>query len=140
MCVCATHQNVKLMIAGANLNKVTLQGNYTPLKTYQHCLSRIMCNPPTQKCFLDDCDSCPTIDDFKEALLTSLEEDMIDKITYKQWLSVDHCSFETICKSTEDFVDEFSAKLNILKKHDFINSNLHSFKSRKLQFALMKLW
>jgi hypothetical protein len=139
VCVCTAHQNVKLMIAGAQLNKVTLKGNDIPLTTYKHYLSRIMCNPPSQQCFFDDCNSCPSIHDFKEALLTALEDEMIDNITYKQWVSVDRCSFETICKSTQEFVEEFAVKLVKLKKHDFISKQQSAFFAEKrIHFAMMK--
>ena len=48
VCVCTTHQNVKLMFTGANLDHVT-SGEF---KHYRHCLAAIQCNPPRVECFL----------------------------------------------------------------------------------------
>lgn len=131
VCVCTIHQNVKLMIAGGNLNTIILQGHAKPLKTYHDCLEKIMCNPPGQRCYLDECDLCPSISDFKEALLTSFEEEIIENVTYKQWVSVDRCTFETFCKSSQDFVEEFSIQLKTLKRHDFVAKQQSAFFSDK---------
>lgn len=68
---------------------------------------------------------------FKEALLTAFEEDMIENITYKQWVTVDRCTFETITKSAEDFVQEFCKQLVHLKKHDFVAKQQSAFFSEK---------
>jgi hypothetical protein len=45
---------------------------------------------------------------------------MIDLITYKKWVSVDRCTFETLTKTTEEFVESFCENLLVLKKHSFI--------------------
>lgn len=131
VCVCTVHQNVKLMMAGANLNKVLLLGSDQPLKTYKECLPKIMCSPPNQSCFLNDCDYCPDVNIFRDALLTALEEDMVESVTYKQWISVDRCTFETLTKPTEEFVQEFSKQLVNLKRHDFVAKQQSSFYSEK---------
>lgn len=68
---------------------------------------------------------------FKEVLLTAFEEDMIENITYKQWVTVDRCTFETITKSAEDFVQEFCKQLVHLKKHDFVAKQQSAFFSEK---------
>lgn len=131
VCVCTAHQNVKLMIVGGNLHKITLPGSENMLKTYKECISQIMCNPPTELCFLDVCDYCPKINDFNESLLGCLEENMTENITYKKWITVDRCSFETINKPTEEFVEEFCVQLVHLKKHDFIAKQQSLFFSEK---------
>lgn len=131
VCVCTAHQNVKLMIAGANLNKLMIFEYDQPLKTYKDCLPKLMCTPPNKSCFLNECDYCPEVSMFKEALLTAFEEDMIENITYKQWVTVDRCTFETITKSAEDFVQEFCKQLVHLKKHDFVAKQQSAFFSEK---------
>lgn len=131
VCVCTAHQNIKLMIAGGNLHKITLPGSDNPLKTYKECIAKIMCNPPTQSCFLNECAYCPKIDDFKEALMEYFEENMVENITYKQWITVDRCTFETMTKPVEDFVQEFSNKLVHLKRHDFVAKQQSQFFAEK---------
>ena len=54
---------------------------------------------------------------------------MIDSITYKQWVSVDRCNFETLTKSTEEFVETFVEQLIILKTHSFIAQQQSAFYS-----------
>lgn len=79
-----------------------------------------MCSESTLSCSLNECNKCPgTIAELKEKLINNLEENMIENVTYKQWLSVDRCSFETVTKAAEEFVDSFCKQL-ILKKHSFI--------------------
>jgi hypothetical protein len=53
-------------------------------------------------------------------LSMKLEEEMIDHITYKQWVSVDRCTFETLTKTAEEFVESFCENLLEFKKHSFI--------------------
>ena len=43
VCVCTIHQNVKLMVQGVKLSDLSA----TNLASYQHCLTRILCNPPS---------------------------------------------------------------------------------------------
>lgn len=78
-----------------------------------------MCSEPTLNCSLDECNKRPGIAELKEKLINNLEENMIENVTYKQWLSVDRCSFETVTKAAEEFVDSFCEQLT-LKKHSFI--------------------
>lgn len=131
VCVCTLHQNIKLMIIGANLQKIKLKENEKSLDSYKSCISKIVCNPPNKDCYLNKCDNCPKINSFKDALQEALEEEMIENITYKQWMSVDRCSFETITKQTEDFVQDFCNKLLNLKRHDFIAKQQSLYFSEK---------
>ena len=45
---------------------------------------------------------------------------MIDEVQYKQWVSTDRSTLETIVKKTDDFVDDLCDKLANLLRHDFI--------------------
>ena len=119
------------MIAVGNLHKIKLPEFDNPLATYYECMSKIMCNPPAQSCFLDECDGCPKIVFFKKALMECLEEDLVENITYKQWITVDRCIFETMTKEVEDFVEEFANQFVLLKRHDFIAKQQSSFFSEK---------
>ena len=131
ICVCTMHQNVKLMIAGARLHTISFSDTNPPLETYKDYLFKIMCNPPTKLCFMNECDCCPNIAEFKDCLLIALEEKMIEHVTYKQWITVDRCSFETLNKPSEDFVQDFCNQLVQLKKHDFVAKQQSSYFSEK---------
>lgn len=131
VCVCTAHQNTKLMFSGGRINKLTFPGSDSPLLSYKECIAKVMCNPPLQTCFLNECDYCPRIEDFKMELTCCFEEEMIENITNKQWVTVDRCNFETFTKTVDDFVQEFCNQLNSLKKHDFVAKQQSMFFSAK---------
>ena len=100
------------MISGAKLK----DSDGSNLSDYKLFLAKIMCLPPTPDCHLDECKNCPGTDQLKEQLMNKLEEEMIESVAYRQWVSVDRCNFEIFVKSTEDFVDSFCEQLQTLKK------------------------
>ena len=53
VCVCTVHQNVKLMLNGSGINKFVLEGDETALKDYRVCLAKIICNPPSDKRYIN---------------------------------------------------------------------------------------
>ena len=119
VCVCTIHQNVKLMFLGARLSELIAPENIA-LPSYHHCLARILCNPPLPTCYLGECAYCPGVSNLRDDLITLLDENLIDNITFKQWVSVDRCTLETVTKSVEEFVDMFCEKLDVLRPHAFI--------------------
>ncbi|XP_053990218.1 uncharacterized protein LOC128882595 [Hylaeus volcanicus] len=61
VCVCAIHQNVKLMMLGSNLPALT--GHLTdPLMHFSDCFKIILCANPSSDCYLSKCKHCPEID------------------------------------------------------------------------------
>ena len=119
VCICTIHQNVKLMMLDAKIADLTASDD-VPLGTYQHCLARMICNPPQPICYLNRCDACPGVNLVKERLTRLMDTNLIDSIVYKQWVSVDRCTLETIIKSADGFVDSFCEKLETLLPHSFI--------------------
>ena len=65
----------------------------------------------------------------KQHILELMETNAIEYITYKQWVSVDQTTLETITKSVDDFMDSFIDKLSVLKHHSFITSQQSSFQN-----------
>ena len=118
VCVCTIHQNVKLMMMEVQLPE---------LLTYHHCLAKIMCNPAHPRCYIGECDTCPGIEKLKEELLTKFDENDIDHIAYKQWVSTDRSTLETYLSQTEEFADLFCDKLELLRPHSFIAKEQASF-------------
>ena len=118
VCVCTIHQNVKLMMMEIQLPE---------LPTYHHCLAKIMCNPPHPRCYLGECDACPRIEKLKQELLTQFDENDVDQIVYKQWVSTDRSTLETYLSQAEDFADSFCDKLELLRPHSFIAKEQASF-------------
>lgn len=118
-CVCLIHQNVKLMMNAAKINTLRFDGN-DQLQDYKDCLCKIMCNPPAPGCYLDTCKICPGVGPLQESLSQMFDDEMIDTVTYKRWLSVDRCTLETGVKDKDEFIDEFMQDLLKLKAHSFV--------------------
>jgi transposase len=121
VCVCTLHQNIKLMMTGAKMQNFVLDDE-TSLKSYHSCLAKIMCNPPSQHCYMNTCKECLDVSNFKELLSIKFNEEMIDEVTYKKWVTVDRCTMETVVKGTDDFIDDFLELLLKLKTHAFISN------------------
>lgn len=122
VCVCLYHQNVKLMIAGANL-KVD----------YKDLLDVLVCKTYSYNCMMGKCEVCPG----KQALLDMFEESeddsMPDNIEYKQWVIQDGTEMVTIIKPQEEFIEMLIAKLENLKMHHFISKSQGKFMKDKKQ-------
>ena len=128
VCVCTLHQNMKLMFLGARLsNLIAPESIYLP--TYHHALAKILCNPPLPTCYLGECTACPGISKLRDGLTTLLDENLIDNLSFKQWVSVDRCTLETYTKPVDEFVDMFCEKLEVLRPHSFIAAQQASFYS-----------
>ena len=55
-----------------------------------------------------------------------------NEIQYKQWTTTDRSQLETISQSTEEFVETFIEKLQLLSRHDFIAKEQSNYlKDRK---------
>ena len=116
------------MFSGARLSEiVTPEG--VNLSTYHHCLASILCNPPLPTCYFGECTSCPGVSRLRDDLTTLLDANLIDNITFKQWVSVDCSTLETYTKPVDEFVDMFCEKLELLRPHSFIAAQQASFYS-----------
>ena len=126
VCVCTIHQNVKFMIHGVKLIELTTSDGVS-YPTYEDCIANAIYNPPQPKCYLRTCTECPGLDGLKEFLHTALDENMIDTITYKQWVSVDRCTLDTISSTSDEFVEAFIDKMEALIPHSFVAKQQSSY-------------
>ncbi len=110
--MCTIHQNVKLMLKGIKIHEATSRG-------LTSCLAVMMCNPPLPTCYFGKCDYCLGIEKLSESLITLLDENLIDNITYKQWTAVDRSTLETMTKPSDEFVETLCEKLEALRSHSF---------------------
>ena len=62
----------------------------------------------------------------KEKLITHVDENDVDNIVYKQWVSTDRSTLETYCVPAEEFVKIFCEKTELLCP-SFIASEQASF-------------
>ena len=109
VCVCTYHQNVKLMIHAAELDK-----------SHKHIIAQAVCNPPQPKCYLDKCTACPGTETLREFMMIHFEKKAIDNVIYQQWVSVDRTTLETANLPFEDFIEVFVEKVKVLIPHSFI--------------------
>ena len=52
---------------------------------------------------------------------------MIETVQYKQWISTDRSTLETITKSADDFVESFCEQLKTLLTHSFVAKQQSTF-------------
>ena len=64
--------------------------------------------------------SLPGISKLKDYLNEVMDDNYIDSIQYKQWVSVDRSTLETITKSVDDFEDSFCDQIRLLIPHSFV--------------------
>ena len=110
--------------------------------TYKHLLASLLCNPALPACYFGTCSLCSNIESIsdicshcvqeekcqlctrvthlKKALVTGLEEQCVDSVSYKAWVSVDHTTLVTLTQPSDIFVDSLVEYLLKLRKHDFI--------------------
>lgn len=103
---------------GSNLKVLTRDSR--PLNHYTDCLKFITCPNSSPKCYFGTCTACPGIEVLRDYLDEVLNENEIDSITYKHWVSTPRTSLETAIKEKSEFVDDFCEKIKILLPHSFI--------------------
>lgn len=82
VCVCCIHENVKLMIDGAGLARLTR--DTLRITSYKDCLSSLICNPPATNCYYLKCDTCPGSEFLADQLKDVFDNHLVDTISYKQ--------------------------------------------------------
>lgn len=115
--VSTIHQNVKLMMLGAKLPELTAHSEL-PLSSHSHCLAQMLCNPPLPRCYL--------------GTATILDENMIDNIVFKQWVSVDRSTLETLSKPVDEFINMFCDKLELLLSHSTQQASFYNDRKSSL--------
>lgn len=125
VCVCTIHQNPKLMLDAC---KGSIS-NATPFNfdDYKSFLNAIICEDPTRECYFSECEDCPGTGSLKEKLIDIFDEQEIETVTYKQWVSTDRATLETMVKKSDQFIDSLLEQLILLLKHSFIAKKQSDF-------------
>ena len=71
-----------------------------PVKSYKHSLAQMSSNNSLPECYMGECEQCPQRSTFKEQLNALMEREMVDEVQYKQWVSTDRSTLETMVKKT----------------------------------------
>lgn len=114
------------MILGANLSRLTKE-LIDPLFHYDDCLSRIICESPSSDCYFDKCGNCPGTEALTDILSDIFDQNNIETITYKFWMSTPRCSLETRLKSSDEFIEQFCADIKVLLPHAYIAKQQANF-------------
>ena len=56
-----------------------------------------------------------------------MEDNTIDTVVFKQWVSVDRSTLETVTKPADEFVESFCVKSVLLLPHSFVAMQQASF-------------
>ena len=126
VCVCTIHQNVKLMLEGVKIQRLSPSQD-PQLTNYHCCIAQLVCNPALPRCYLRECYFCPGIHGLKECLVKRLDENLIDEVTFKQWTAVDRSTLETVTLPSDEFVDALCERLEAFQTHSFIAKQQSQF-------------
>lgn len=91
------------MIENARLGKLSNE----EFSSYKHFLAKILCNPPSIDCNMGNCNSCPATEEIKIMFEQIFEDNMIENVTFRQWVTVDRCNLETVQKTSYEFLEMF---------------------------------
>ncbi|GBM58677.1 hypothetical protein AVEN_256460-1 [Araneus ventricosus] len=106
VCVCI-YQNIKLVLHALHI------------RDYISLLKKLVYSTESEKCMVHRCDNCPSVKILKEESMLSNELEMINEISYKQWVKTDGAELKTIITSVDGFVENLVAKLSTLCTHHF---------------------
>ncbi|KAJ8670825.1 hypothetical protein QAD02_002084 [Eretmocerus hayati] len=123
VCVCVYYHNVEPMLKGLDILSFTSKR----LNDYKDCIASIVCKDPTDKCYLNEFESCPTIESFKKNLLNLFDQSNMTHVKFQSWTTTDRCSLQTRIVLYHDYVDELAVLFLELKTHFFTAKKQSSF-------------
>lgn len=130
VCVCAIHENVKLLIEGANIKSVTANTEEV-ISDYHDCFKKMVCDSPSTNCYMGSCSECPGVENLIEYLETAFEDKLIDDVTYKQWTHVDRTTLQTVVSSVDEYLLLLSEGLQKLLRHSYLVKKQNEFLKKK---------
>lgn len=98
-----------------------------PLAHYSDCINLMICKEPEEDCYFGKCKNCPGSQVLYALIVELLEENDMESVTYKHWVSKPRTSLETSIKSSLEFAEEFCAKMTTLLPHSFISKEQACF-------------
>ena len=109
VCVCTYHQNVKLMIEAARIDK-----NYVDL------LAMMVCSLAADTCMLGVCDKCPGSEPVTQFLQENEILSLMDEIKFSEWKTGGHCHLVDNTLQVDQFITMLVDLLQNVKTHHFI--------------------
>ena len=126
VCVCTTHQNMKLMFEASKIEQMT-KNEKKHLMSPQDCLPQIQCNPPSIECCLGECSNCGNDENLRALLEKLFDDNIIEEVTFKHWTHTDRSQLETVVKPVDDFVNQFLKDLKVYQRHAFLAKSQSAF-------------
>ena len=93
------------MFSGTRLLELVIMEGIN-LSTYHHCLAKIICDLPFLVFYLGECDFCPSVSQLRGYIAALLDDNLIDNITIKQWVSVESSTPETYTKPVDLYCEK----------------------------------
>ena len=88
--------------------------------TYNDLLKKFICKEPSENCYFRTCGTCPKTSEIKEQLEKIFEENEIEEISYKAWVSTDRCKLMNVVSDTAEFIDSLVESLESLVEHNYV--------------------
>ena len=107
VCICAIHQNVKLLIDAMGINV-----------TYKDLMAMIVCSLENRICMIHRCANCPGNEPLMNYLISALAESE-EEIVFKQWESTDSYHLLTQSLSVNDFMELLVKSIDKLTSHSY---------------------
>lgn len=130
VCVCAIHENVKLLLEGASIKSLTANTEHV-IGDYHDCFKKMICDSPSTNCYMKTCSECPGVQNLIEYLESVFEDNFIDSVTYKQWTHVDRTTLQTVVSPADEYLQLLSEELTKLLRHSFIVKKQNEFLNAK---------
>ncbi|XP_065079421.1 uncharacterized protein LOC135702321 [Ochlerotatus camptorhynchus] len=87
VCVCIYHQNVKLIFKTLQSRQSLPDG----VDSYHDLFKKIICQNPSEQCWLQCCKNCSGTQILATELMTILSNGHVASIQFKQWRQVERC-------------------------------------------------
>lgn len=130
VCVCAIHENVKLLIDGSNIKSLTAN-TLNPIRTYHDCLKQMVCENASTSCYFGNCLECPGATSLIDELESIFETNFIEQITYRQWTNVDRTTLTVMVSPVDEYLEKLKCGLEKLLLHSFLVKKQNDFVSTK---------
>ena len=119
VCVCTTHQNMKLMVEAL------------PVKVdYKYILGKLVCSLESRDCMIQRCPECPGLrglESFLENMFNECDMDDDDTIEYAQWLTGGQSKLLSLKNTVSEFISAMSILADKATTHQFIVKSQSSY-------------
>ena len=120
VCVCTSHQNVKLMLSAF---PVKAAGEKI---TYHDLLDKLVCSTDQSICMLHRCENCPGSSELESYIYNNMTDE-VDNVTFKQWVTTDRSTLVDQTMTRGEYGELLVEKINKLSVHHFIAKNQRAY-------------